>query len=152
MVAEVHYLVVRAAGRQPAVQAFLQTGRRAELAVRHLQRGELRAVQVLAFRDDEPETAALQGYQRGHGSWARLVLEQERRRVVEPPDAERTLDQPDRAIGPGDPPVAFTHVAHEHRVRREVHRVHLSEVCVADELMPGIDQACGKYIAFGGVP
>src|SRR5215472_9901887 len=47
VVAQVHHLVVRAAVREPAVQALAQPGRGPELPVGHLQGRQYLAVQVL---------------------------------------------------------------------------------------------------------
>ena len=44
--------------------------------------------------------------------------------MMKPADAERPLDQLDGPVAAGDLPVALAHVAHQHRVGREVHRVH----------------------------
>ena len=152
VVAQVHHLVVRAAVGQPAVQALAQPGRGPELPVRHLQGRQFLAVQVLALGDHQPEAIALQRDQRGQRGRPRLVLEQERGRVGQPPDAQRPLDQLHRPVGPGDLPVALAHVALQDRVRGEVHRVHLGEVRVADQHVPGGDQAGGEHVAFGRVP
>ena len=48
--------------------------------------------------DDQAEPLALQRDQGGQRRRARLVLEKERRRVVQPPDAERPLDELDRPV------------------------------------------------------
>src|ERR1022692_5120828 len=56
---------MRAGGPEPAVEAAAQSGAWPELAVWHLQGGQLLAVQVLAFGDDQPEPLALQRAQGG---------------------------------------------------------------------------------------
>src|SRR5215208_4007819 len=85
-VAEVEHLVVRAAGAQPGVHAGADAAGGAEVAVGHLELRQLVGVEDLALGDDEPEPRAAKRQERGERGRARAVLEQERRRVVEPAD------------------------------------------------------------------
>ena len=64
---------------------------------------------------------------------------------------ERALDEPDGAIVARQRPVALAHVAHQDRVAREVHRVHLGELRVAQQLAPGHHQRRGQRVALGAV-
>src|SRR4051812_31466011 len=73
----IEHLVVRAAEAQPSVHAVPHARVGPEQPVRHLERGELVAVEDLALRDDESEPRPLQRDQRGQGAWPGSVLEQE---------------------------------------------------------------------------
>ena len=66
--------------------------------------------------------------QRGERARPDLVLEEERRRILEPADPEASLDQAYRLVPARERPVSLSHVAHQERVAREVHRVHLGEL------------------------
>ena len=142
--------MVRATQPQPGVEAGADADVRPEVPVGHLEAGQLRPVEVLPLADDEPERLAAERDERRQRRRARLVLEQERGRVVEPADGDRPLDQAHRAVVARDPPVALAHVAHQHRVRREVHRVHLGEVRVADQHVAGADERGGQHVALAG--
>src|SRR5918992_751338 len=149
--AEVEHLMVRPAVAQPAVEAFAYPAVRAELPIGHLERGQFLTVQHLALGHHHAKQLALQRDQGGQGRRARLVLEEEGRRVVEAADAKWPLDELHRAVTASHLPVPFPHVAHEDGVGREVHGVHLGEVRVADEDVPGVDHRRGAHVAFGGV-
>ena len=132
---------------QPGVEARPDAGVRPEVAVGHLEARQLLRVEHLALGDDQPEAIAAEREERGDRRRPRLVLEEDRRRVGQPADAERPLDQARLAVRARDAPVALAHVAHEDRVAGEVHRVHLGEVRVAEQLVPGRDQRRGERVA-----
>ena len=64
-----------------------------EEPVGHLERGQLLGVEDLALADDQPVAAVAEHDEAWRASRAGLVLEQERRRVLERADPERALDQ-----------------------------------------------------------
>ena len=80
-----------------------------------------------------------------------LVLEEERRRVFEAADPEASLDQPHRPVRAGERPVALAHVAHQERVAREVHRVHLGELRRPEQRLRRRHQRGGHRVALGRV-
>src|SRR3954451_22559256 len=106
-VAWVEHLVGWAAEPQPLVHARAQPAGRAEEAVGHLERRQLVGVEDLALDREQPELLAAERDQRGERGRAGRVLEQERRRLLHPADPQRSLDQPDAAVGPRERPVAL---------------------------------------------
>ena len=69
-----------------------------------------------------------------------------------PPMPSSPVDEPDRAVAARDLPVALAHVAHEHRVELEVHRVELAEVGLAEQRLRRAHQRQRVRVALGGVP
>src|SRR3954447_86313 len=146
----IEHLVVRAAEAQPSVHAAPHARVGPEQPVWHLERRELVAVEDLALGDDESEPRSLQRDQRGQGAWPRSVLEEERRGIVQPADAERALDEAYGTVLAGQGPVALAHVAHEDRVPREVHGVHLGELGLAEQVLRGGHERRRDGVALGG--
>src|SRR5215217_5168154 len=98
LAAGVEDLVVWPAETQPGVHAGPQARVRAKEAVGHLQRRQLLGVEHLPLADEQPEALTAQRHERRQRRRAGAVLEEERGRVVEPADAERPLDEADRAV------------------------------------------------------